>query len=113
MATVKVWTPVGDDDEGVRPLDPNVGCWVYGNGERISLSTSRYEIFADLPDDIRLCRATEREAVSVPVVAMTAERIAALESVISYHESFCAFVPETQLLRAMLAEAKGVEADGT
>ncbi len=75
--TQQIWQPLDDESDGVRSLNPKVGVWVYGKGERISLSTSQMEVFADLPDNLRLCALTPvDEASSVPVEVMEAIRIA-------------------------------------
>ena len=57
------WEPLidGENDDMLRSLNPKVGVWVYGRGERMSVSTRDVEIFADLPDDIRLCRRRPQE----------------------------------------------------
>lgn len=52
------WEPLTDESsiDVKTSQNPNVGLWVYEDGERISASTFQYEVFVDLPSDIRLCR---------------------------------------------------------
>lgn len=74
----RVWEPLTGDSTDYGTLDPRVGIWVYNDdGSQISISTSEHEIFALLPDNIRLCIATELDepALGVPEMVQVAAKI--------------------------------------
>lgn len=55
------WEVLTGDSTDYSTLNPKVGIWAYHeDGREISISTSQYEIFAQLPPNIRLCRRVAR-----------------------------------------------------